>query len=339
MKLKITISVVVCLLFISGIVCAQNDDSIYMASDNILYKINSQTGEIIYKVVLNNNIKITDILHLTQSVNTTSNYYNNYTNISVNVSDLDLNASIQINESQVNNLLSDLNNISNIDLYQNSTDNHIQAVLNYFNDTNAHQTALNDYFNGSDNHILAVLDTLNLTNSHQILLNNYFNNTNAHQTALNDYFNATDDHLSAVNVAQNLTHGYVLQVGSGGTFSPADLTNYYFDSNFGSIPQTTDGIARLYIPANGTVRSAVIYWYSAGTQGTAENVIEYMRYQGTNTTISGNATAYVEKTFINYNLNIPVERGNYIQLTIQTPAWVTNPTNVVQSGTIFISAI
>ena len=121
--------------------------------------------------------------------------------------------------------------------------------------------------------------------------------------------------------------------------SPVDATTYYASiSSFGEVAITNISYARIYIPKAGTLKVVYIYVSIGGTLGTTETVSAYVRLNNTtDTTITttatwDNANTVMSKT----DLAISVAQGDYIAIKIVTPTWVTNPTGVRLSGTVYI---
>ena len=118
--------------------------------------------------------------------------------------------------------------------------------------------------------------------------------------------------------------------------SPNVSTTYYFGIT--SAPMvTTTGIRRMYIPKQGIIRIAEIWSDSTLLAGSNESWTMQIRLNGTtNYTIASTATANEFRSWLNYNMNIPVVPGDYVELRTATPNWATPPQGVTCSGCIVI---
>jgi len=133
------------------------------------------------------------------------------------------------------------------------------------------------------------------------------------------------------------TVGYTLQA-SAQAISPADATTYYFGIWSGLAPQTTAGISRLYIPKTGAIKAAYGYINVAGTLGSTENTTFNIRLNNTTDTLISNTVVLNASSvvFSNTSLNIAVTAGNYVEIKMTGPTWVTNPTTVRPSVVLYI---
>ena len=167
---------------------------------------------------------------------------------------------------------------------------------------------------------------------------------------LTDYTPPLDaDIIPIVDIANGITKkvtlanlkaalaGYALQV-CNLLHSPADATTYYIGTQVGVTPTTTQGLRRIYIPKAGTIKAVQIATFVSGTLGTAEAATWSIRLNNSGDTQISNAVLYTAtvQTFSNSALSIAVVAGDYIEIKILTPTWVTNPTSVVHSVTIYI---
>jgi hypothetical protein len=132
---------------------------------------------------------------------------------------------------------------------------------------------------------------------------------------------------------------YSLTVGHSLFSAPADSTVYYF-GQFMFDPTTTAVQRAVYIPKTGRIKSGILSMYVAGVVGTNENIIMAIRKNdATDYVFSTVGSTAVFRQFSNYALDIPVTAGDYIEIKLTCPAWVTNPTNVYCLGTLFLSTI
>ena len=118
--------------------------------------------------------------------------------------------------------------------------------------------------------------------------------------------------------------------------TPNASTTYYFGI-VGAPMTTSTGIRRMYIPKNGIIRIAEIWSDSIILAGSSESWPMQLRLNGaTNYTIASTATANEFRSWLNYNMNIPVGPGDYVEIRTATPAWVTPPQGVTCSGCIVV---
>jgi hypothetical protein len=106
--------------------------------------------------------------------------------------------------------------------------------------------------------------------------------------------------------------------------SPVDATAYYVG---GSVPAigTSAASRQIKMPKSGIIRTALILIYSATADGTNEAWTINL-YDGTTTTaIAIVSAAAAARTWLNNNMNYPVTEGGYVQFSMTTPTWVTNP--------------
>ena len=131
----------------------------------------------------------------------------------------------------------------------------------------------------------------------------------------------------------------VLLCGSVGAFSPLDSTTYWYN-NYQIYMTTASGAERmrLYVPLDMVIETWDHYYWAANAAGTQEDVNFYLRTNDTTdhtlTTAPFSATKYT--LFTNRSLDIELAAGEFFNLKMVTPAWVTNPTNIY--GTWVISA-
>lgn len=109
--------------------------------------------------------------------------------------------------------------------------------------------------------------------------------------------------------------------------NPADATTYYLGSTLGVPPTAAQN--KTYIPRGGIISMAQVYWYAATVAGTNESFSIYVRLNNTTDyLIQAKSDTNAEKLFDNPNINIPVAVGDYIEIKLVCPTWVTNPTGV-----------
>lgn len=132
---------------------------------------------------------------------------------------------------------------------------------------------------------------------------------------------------------------YVLPVASWYNVSPADSTTYYLSPWSGAALGTTAANNKIRIPRAGKVLAVYLDGVVAGTLATTENsTVSFRLNDTTDTTISStvkfSATPY---SYSNTALGISVAAGDYFNIKIATPAWVTNPTSVYMLAMVYIA--
>lgn len=119
------------------------------------------------------------------------------------------------------------------------------------------------------------------------------------------------------------------------SIAPADSTTYYF-GNATLAWTTVANACRVYILKTGIVR-AIQFVFQADGGATAEDVTFILRKNNTTdyaiTTSGLNAPV---NYIANLALAIPVIAGDYFEIKVMTPAWVTNPTGVTTAGNVLI---
>jgi hypothetical protein len=119
---------------------------------------------------------------------------------------------------------------------------------------------------------------------------------------------------------------------------PADSTTYYFGVKFGvTMAIAAADTMRYYIPKSGTIK--VIYGniHALNTTATAEtSTISFRLNNTTDTFIANGSYVAANNPFSNTALSIAVAAGDYFEIKVVTPAWVTNPGPVVHSCIIYI---
>ena len=119
------------------------------------------------------------------------------------------------------------------------------------------------------------------------------------------------------------------------TSSPTDAATVYFGM-LPKAPTTSAATSKIYIRKAGTIKIAEIYCYS-GTAGTAEAWSCYIRKNNTtDTLIATLSVATSERIFSNTALSIAVIVGDYVEIKLVNPAWITNPLTSILGGYIYI---
>jgi hypothetical protein len=120
--------------------------------------------------------------------------------------------------------------------------------------------------------------------------------------------------------------------------SPADSTAYLMPNMATLAPAASTGARVWKFTKSGTVLNVNVA-VSQSANGSSENVTVYLRNNTTATdylcgtfTMDGGVNA---NTFASYSVSIPINTTDLWAIKILTPAWVTNPTGVYFSVTIF----
>jgi len=116
--------------------------------------------------------------------------------------------------------------------------------------------------------------------------------------------------------------------------NPVDSTTYHIHG-FAYAPSTSDGFWRYYIPKNGIVRNVTLNINPSGAMGTAEDTTVSLRVNSTDTAL-GTIKMDAQNNVLSANCNVPVTTADYIQIKLQTPAWVSNPNGVLMQAFILI---
>lgn len=123
---------------------------------------------------------------------------------------------------------------------------------------------------------------------------------------------------------------------------PAASTTHYFGLSTNSFANmTTEGSTRITPPRAGTIQAACMYFNTTGTLATTEtSTIAIFLNNTTATMISStvNLSTATPAAFCGTGLNVTVNgTTDYFEIRWITPAWVTPPTGVRVSGTVWLS--
>jgi hypothetical protein len=131
-------------------------------------------------------------------------------------------------------------------------------------------------------------------------------------------------------------NGYVINVMAASLATVADGATLYFGCLAGLAPQTTAQLARIYIPKAGTIVAAEI-WARAATAGGAENWSAYIRKNNTtDTLIQTIAVGAATRRWTNTALAVAVALGDFIEIKLVNPTWVTNPATLALGGVLYV---
>ncbi len=165
-----------------------------------------------------------------------------------------------------------------------------------------------------------------LENNIQQLPNNLTDIDTRSHTALTDIGSHTHAQIDAAL-------GYAVQIEKDSGTTPTDGVTYYTGINNSS----TQGNYRVWIPAAGTITK--IYGHFAQVAGSAENVVLSLLHNGVNNTIITNTLQLnaADVAFSKTDIAQAVAAGDYIELKWICPTWVTNPTGLIISATVWIA--
>jgi len=133
-----------------------------------------------------------------------------------------------------------------------------------------------------------------------------------------------------------LLTNYLLPVVVATPETPANGATYYFGSLSGLLPQTTSGLARIYVPRAGTIKTVDI-WTRAATAGTAEPISIYLRLNFTSDTLVQTVeSATNTRRFYSTDLSVAIVAGDFLEIKMVCPTWVTKPASISMGGHIYV---
>ena len=122
----------------------------------------------------------------------------------------------------------------------------------------------------------------------------------------------------------------------GLSHDPVDGETRYFGM-LPRIPNATAANNKIYIRASGMIRRVEIYCFSATASGTNEAWSLYIRVNNTTDylikTLSVNTS---ERVFSNVNLAIALIDGDFFEIKMVNPVWITNPQATYFGGYVYI---
>lgn len=128
--------------------------------------------------------------------------------------------------------------------------------------------------------------------------------------------------------------GYILTAQALNS-NPVDGQTIYF-GQLPKAPSTSIGQNKLFIPKDGIISRIYIYAY-ATTAGTSEAWVASVRKNNNEEfLVESLSSAANQRVFKNTDLSIPVVMGDYIEIKLVNPTWVTNPAGVTFSSYVFI---
>jgi len=119
------------------------------------------------------------------------------------------------------------------------------------------------------------------------------------------------------------------------TSSPVDSQTIFF-GNLPKAPVTTGGNSKIYVFEPCRITAVELINFS-GTAGTNEAWQAFIRVNNTtDTLIQSVSLATNERRFSNLALNIPLVAGDYFEIKMINPVWVTNPLTSIFGGYVFL---
>jgi hypothetical protein len=151
------------------------------------------------------------------------------------------------------------------------------------------------------------------------------------------------DILSANPTALTFTdaEGYTLYAGHS-AWSPVDGTTYYWGAYPAGAPSTTANIETILVPKAGTVTRVDLTILIAGTNGSGETSSFVLRKNGSDAlTLNGtkvfNGGTNTRISVSYTGLSLAVVAGDWLEFRENAATYVTNPTNILQTGHILIT--
>ena len=139
---------------------------------------------------------------------------------------------------------------------------------------------------------------------------------------------------SAIQTQLN-NKGYTLGLLMGQQGSFAANTTYYF-GNMISVPATSAGTYRVYVPYAGTIKRTDIWWALSVGSGSLYATASIRVNNTTDALITASIMGASTGIFQNTSMNQSVTNTDYIEVKIQTPAWANAITNVRFGGNVYI---
>lgn len=130
--------------------------------------------------------------------------------------------------------------------------------------------------------------------------------------------------------------GVIALVVGASNWNPADNTGYYFGNLFAINPKAdASWYSAIFLPCDMLITRVDINWYADGTAGSNEEIAMYIRHSAGSNLVATVSDTNANKLFSNSNLNISLVAGDKVEITLVTPSWATNPTDVTVGGNIF----
>lgn len=133
--------------------------------------------------------------------------------------------------------------------------------------------------------------------------------------------------------------GFFLPIFTTALYSPLDGQTVFLGMGFD--PTTVAGVRRVRVPKTGRIIAAFLDATVYTTAGSGESTAVSVRVNNTtdvsvNTGLLHNALIPTNLSVSNLAMNQAVTAGDYIEMKLVYPTFVTNPVNVVYHGSVFI---
>jgi len=133
--------------------------------------------------------------------------------------------------------------------------------------------------------------------------------------------------------------GYTLTLTNISANSPANSTAYFIGGDMIDTNNTSFDLAKIQVPKAGTIKRIYIQQnLPSGNAGSGENVTHSVCVNANTNCFGAAAFAYnaTSSSGSDATLNQAVSAGDLIAIKVQTPAWVTKPTNVRWYAVVYI---
>jgi len=149
------------------------------------------------------------------------------------------------------------------------------------------------------------------------------------------------------NPATNIVGGYVLLNTSTTTgfyipiealsSDPADSVRNHLGYRPAAV-STAQGTNKIYIHEDGNITVANIIMNTSLRNGTSEVIPYYVQKNGGDNQLIGTYDGFNDtfRNLTNQNVGLHVEKGDYIEVYRDNPAWVVNPTSMVTMGGLWV---
>lgn len=131
------------------------------------------------------------------------------------------------------------------------------------------------------------------------------------------------------------TSALIIPTITGATSAMTDGATYYWGTSgaFGAV--TTQGLTRIYNLTGKTLTIVAISTFVRWTVGTSESSTVYLRYNNTTDYSIGTVAGNVAQTELSLTgQSIAWASGDYVEMKMVNPTWVTNPSGMSAGGQI-----
>lgn len=128
-----------------------------------------------------------------------------------------------------------------------------------------------------------------------------------------------------------------LVLGTTAVHNPLDATTYYA-GQIGQAITTTGGTRRVTVPITGTIVAAAVNVNAVTAVGTNESWTFNVRLNNSSSTLIGSVAANTSyRVVTNTAMSVAVTAGDYVELEVVCPTWVTNPQGVTYWVTLVVA--